>query len=90
MSPTLTLLLAASIGWSSPEVERELQFVVAAAFIQISESRLGTEPVPAAITVCDVPYYYDDFAAVLTRVVAVDVRSLLTYGTDLPIFRDKL
>ena len=92
MTSAFGLLLAASMGWCPQgDSVRDLAPVVAVVLemAELDAAVPVTPPAPAAPSVCDVRHYYDDFAPQLAEAPHVEPVSLITYSTDLPIFRDK-
>ncbi|MHC4606136.1 MAG: hypothetical protein ACYTAF_04295 [Planctomycetota bacterium] len=93
MSPTLALVLVASLGWSAQaDPGRAAQAAVAAVVVEMAGATLAACEAPAPGAADPEPegsFYHGDLRDLHAAAPAVDVRGLITYSTALPIFRDK-
>lgn len=82
MHPAMTVLLAATVGWSAPD---ERFVAVMTAHVAEVADLDAADPVDAESTVATVTYYYERIADVPVPETPV----LVTYDPHLPIFRTK-
>lgn len=82
MHPAMTVLLAATVGWSAPDERFVAVMTAHVAEVADLDAADSAEPAP---TVATVTYYYERIAGVPVPETPV----LITYDPTLPIFRTK-
>lgn len=93
MTPALTLLIASSVGWSSPQarpVSLEVELIVVSLEASAAAESSTVDPVPAAAA--ESPFASPlarSFAAPAAVPAASDPRARVSYDPALPWFRTK-